>query len=431
MINRRRFFNAMFAPAVLSAVGKAKAAPYPAAAPDPYPPMPEPEDPQYWDHIREQFYLNPEEAYFNTATIGAVPRPVLERVIEDMRVLQATLTLWDFKPGTPDWISGYSPMTRLRAKLARLVNVEGRDIALTQNSTFGMNFVANGIDLKRGAEVILTDREHPGGICGWQERAKKDGIVVKQVHLPTPANDPDHLVQLFADAITPRTRVLAFAHVIFSSGIVMPAKQLTKLAHDKGCLSVIDGAQATGHIKVDLQDIGCDAYFSSPHKWLLAPPGNGYVYMKRDLQQRVWTTLASYAWGDDKDGMFRFMQYGTGNRSLLVGLDAALDFHFQIGHDRWINRIRFLADRLRSGLQHIPGAVISSPVNPELAGAVVLHRIQGVTAEDLQDQLWIQKRIRVRSEGEDVGVRQACEIFNSEAEIDSTLDLVRKLASKA
>src|SRR5512146_958143 len=106
MINRRRFFNAMLAPAVLSAAGKTKAAPSPAAAPEPYPPMPEADDPQYWEHIREQFYLNPEEAYFNTATIGAVPRPVLERVIEDMRVLQATLTLRDFKPGTPDWISG-------------------------------------------------------------------------------------------------------------------------------------------------------------------------------------------------------------------------------------------------------------------------------------------------------------------------------------
>ncbi len=148
--------------------------------------------------------------------------------------------------------------------------------------------------------------------------------------IPTPANDPDQLVELFAGTITSRTRVLAFPHIISSTAVVLPARRLTELAHQHGCLALVDGAQALGQTPVDLQDIGCDAYFASPHKWLLAPPGNGMFYIRRDQREKFWTTLCSFAWDDQTDGMYRFMQYGTGNRSLLTGLDAALDFHFRI-----------------------------------------------------------------------------------------------------
>jgi len=181
---------------------------------------------------------------------------------------------------------------------------------------------------------MLTDREHPGAICAWQERAKKDRIVLKQVLIPTPANDPDQLVELFAGTITSRTRVLAFPHIISSTAVVLPARRLTELAHQHGCLALVDGAQALGQIAVDLQDIGCDAYFASPHKWLLAPSGEWHVLYPARSEEKFWTTLCSFAWDDQPDGMYRFMQYGTGNRSLLTGLDAALDSHFRIGPGR-------------------------------------------------------------------------------------------------
>ncbi len=392
------------------------------------PSFPDENDPAFWDRVRDQFYLPRGEAFFNTGTLGAIPRPVLERVIEEMRTLQATLARWDYTPRTPNWFIGYSPELPVREKLGRLVNAGADEIALTQNATFGMNFAARGLDLKRGDEVITTDQEHPGGVCGWQERAKREGIVWKQVHMPVPANDPDRLVSLFADAITPSTRVLAYPHIISATAVVMPAKRLTALAHEKGCLSIVDGAQAMGQVEVDLKDLGCDAYFSSPHKWLLAPAGNGFFYIRRDRQNLFWTTLASAEWDNHKDGMYRFMQYGTGNRSLLTGLDAALDFHFRLGPERVRRRIRGLADRLRAGLQQIPRVRISSPVNAELAGAVAVYRIEGVPATRLEEELWNRRRLRVRSVGDALGVRQSCQIYNSEAEIDATLEVVRDLA---
>ncbi len=144
MTNRRGFLYSVFASALGGAMSTRAA---PAPTPRGLPPFPDDNDPEFWDRIRDQFYIPRGEAFFNTGTIGSVPRPVLERVIEDMRTLEATVTRWDYSENTPNWISGYSPELPLRDKLGKLVNVEGKDIALTQNATFGSNFVANGLSL--------------------------------------------------------------------------------------------------------------------------------------------------------------------------------------------------------------------------------------------------------------------------------------------
>lgn len=430
MLNRRSFLSTLVAPSLLAARAPATPVPARAAQPGPVPAWPHDADPAFWDRIRDQFYITPGEAFFNTSTLGATPRPVLERVIEEMRTLQHTITRWDYSPRVPEWFSGYTPELPLREKLGKLVNADALDLAITQNATFGMNFLANGIDLKEGDEVVTTDQEHPGGVCGWQMRAKRDGIVWKQVKIPVPANDPDHLVRLFAEAITPRTRVLAVPHIISATAVVLPVKRLTQLAHEHDCLALIDGAQAIGQVEVDLKALDCDAYFSSPHKWLLAPAGNGMLYIRRDRQEMFWTMLCSAQWDNHADGMYRFMQYGTGNRSLQTGLDAALDFHFRIGPERVRSRIRALADRLREGLKKIPGVKINSPVHPELAGAVAVYAVEGMTGADLQEALWTRRRLRVRAMSEPLGVRHSCQIYNSEAEIDATLEIVRDLARK-
>jgi isopenicillin-N epimerase len=434
MLNRRNFLTTLLAPPLMAGGVEAAARPAPATpvAPEAALPAPWPEesDPDFWDRIRDQFYITRGEAFFNTGTIGSTPRPVLERMIEEMRTLQATVCRWDYTAQTPNWITGYDPALPLREKLGRLVNADAAEIALVQNATVGMNCVAHGLDMKAGDEVITTNQEHPGGHCGWRERVKRDGIVWKQVEIPVPANDPDEIVKRFAAQITPRTRVLALPHIISPTAVVMPVRRLSALAHEHGCLAVIDGAQAVGQVKVDLHDMGCDAYFSSPHKWLLAPAGNGMLFIRRDKQDLFWTTLCSSEWDNHKDGMYRFMQYGTGNAAILTGLDAAIDFHNRLGPERVRARIRSLADRLRSGLQQIPGARINSPVHPEMAGAVVVYALEGVPAAKLEDELWTRRRLRPRSMGDPLGIRHSCQIYNSEAEIDASLDIIRDLSKK-
>ena len=387
------------------------------------------DDEAYWRALRTQFTIPADQAFFNTATLGSSPRVVQDAVIASIQHIGRDIADWDYKPDHENFFTGYYPEMPTRDKLATTVNCTGRDIALTQNATFGMNFIANGLDLKPGDEVVVTNQAHPGGRKGFDLRAKRDGIVVREVIVPEPPESPEQLIQLFLDATTPRTRVWAIPHISSSRAIRYPVVQLCALARERGIWSVVDGAQSLGHVAIDVQAMGCDAFYASPHKWMLAPVGTGLLYIRPERQKEVWATLASSAWDDQTDPMYRLMQYGTGNLSLLIGLGVAVEFHNQIGSARIQQRDFALADRLRTGLASVPGATIVSPTHPELTCATTVYGLKGKTGGQIQDYLWERGRVRVRSMGDTIGVRHACHIYNSPAEVDKALALLAELAA--
>ncbi len=381
----------------------------------------------YWNHLRWQFLIPEGQAFFNTGTLGASPRVVVDAVAEHLRYVEESLAQWDYSADQPEKLAGYRPEKGLRQKLADFIRCDMDEVGLTINATMAMNFVANGLDLQPGDEVLITDKEHPGGRSGWDVKEKRFGTVVKEVPISPAVTDPEEIVAAFRAAVTPRTKVLAVPHITSSHGIILPVKRLCALARERGIFTSIDGAQAIGQLRLDVHDLGCDAYFSSPHKWLLAPKGNGLLYVRREAQERLWPTLASSQWNNHADGMFRLQQYGTLNQSLLRGLEVAVDFIDRIGRDRIEQRVRFLGGYLRKGLGQVPGAVINTPLHPELSAGITNWGIQGVKGRDLQDELWNRKRIRVRANGE-TAVRQSTHIYNSVHELDMTIDVARALA---
>jgi selenocysteine lyase/cysteine desulfurase len=290
-----------------------------------------------------------------------------------------------------------------------------------------MSFLANGLDVAAGDEVLSTDQEHPGGICAWRLLARRRGIVVKELPLDAALpGGPEAIVKLFADAVTPRTRVIVFSHVTSGLGVRMPARELCALARERGALALVDGAQAVGQIAVDVGALGCDAYVASPHKWLLAPKGTGVLYIREGVQDRFWTTLASFAFEDREHGAFRFMQHGTGSVPLVQALQAALRFMDGVGLARVERWDSMLTKRLREGLARIPSARLRSPADPRLATAITTFRVEGMTGKALQDALWARK-VRVRSQGDDKGVRLSAHLYVSPADIDTALDVVGRL----
>ena len=389
------------------------------------------DDPAFWSWVRQQFSIPLDEAYFNTGTLGACPRPVLDAVLESMREMEKNIAHYDYRPEHPEYIAGYRAQEELRKKAGGILNASAGEIALLQNATMGINFIANGLELMPGDEVLLTDQEHPGALGPWELRAKRQGFAVKKLVIPVPTPDPQTVVNVFADAISPRTKVIAVPHVTSRYGIVMPVREICELGRARSVFTLVDGAQAVGQMRVDVKKIGCDAYASSPHKWLLAPPGNGLLYVRQDRQSHIWATLASAHWNDyaPESGLFRLMQFGTANEALLDGLNAALDFYVRIGPEKIERRTLALAASLRSGLQEIKGVTISSPLHPALAGAMVTYGVAGVTGLQLQDELWNRKKYRVRSQGGPT-VRQSVHLYNSPAEIAGTLEVVRSLAGR-
>jgi selenocysteine lyase/cysteine desulfurase len=381
---------------------------------------PKPGDPAYWKKVRKMFLLPEKKAFFNTGTLGAQPAVVYETVAQHMHKVAAEIADWDYKGD--DWISGYQPLTIIRGKLSALMNASAGEISLIENATTGMDLVSNGLDLKPGDEILGTDQEHPGGRHGWDVKSRRCQATYRQITMPKPPRDPDEVVNLFLNAFTGKTRVLAVPHVVSSIGTVLPVKELCAEAGRLGIFTIIDGAQALGHVRVDVKEIGCDAYYSSMHKWLCAPAGNGILYVRKERVRDIWTTLASSQWDNHTDEGYRLQQRGTGNLSVLMGLDAAIDFHNQIGSDRVIRRIKELGDYLRSGLQKIPRVRINTPLHPAMCAGITNYQIEGVSGTAMQDALWV-KGIRIR------GNRQSTHIYNSEAEIDATLNVLRQLAA--
>ncbi|HEY9139843.1 MAG TPA: aminotransferase class V-fold PLP-dependent enzyme [Bryobacteraceae bacterium] len=420
MPHRRQFLQSVSASALA-----APWLPNTAAAKDAgTPSLPNAADPAYWDKLRDQFLLARDKVFFNNGTIGAMPRVVLDRTVEHLRQMAIDIADWDYRG--PNWIGGYDPMEQLRTKAARLINADWKEVALTENVTCANSYISAGLDLPAGVEILMSDQEHPGGESPWLTAAKRHSGTVVKVALPRPAHHPAELVDLVERAFTPRTRVLYLSHVITGSGAIVPAKEICAAARARGILTVIDGAQALGHIPVDVRDIGCDAYVACFHKWLLAPAGNGFLYIRRDRAKDVWTTLASANWNNHDDDGYRLTQRGTGSLSLLVGAEAALDFHFAIGPARVQQRVKELGARLRAGLREIPRVTIYSPEDPAMCAGMTVYAIDGVTGPRLQDEMWNRARLRPRSLGN--GVRQCTHIFNSTAEIDRTLEIARAVA---
>lgn len=420
MPNRRSFLKSVSSTALAGPLFAQKTA-HPSAS---LPPLPRPDDPAYWSKVRDQFMLARDKVFFNNGTIGAMPRVVFERTVSHLRMLATDVADWDYKG--PNWIAGYGDNETVRAKAAKLLNADVKEVAITENVTCANSYLAAGLDLDTGCEIVTSNQEHPGGQCPWLNAAARHHGTVSKFELPRPVHDAGQVMEIVSKSFTPRTRVLFLSHVITGAGAILPIKEICAEARSRGIFSVIDGAQAFGHIAVDVKDLGCDAYVGCFHKWILAPAGQGFLYLRGNREKSVWTTLASSNWENHDDDGMRLSQRGTGSMSLQVGTDAALDFHMGLGPERVQQRIKYLGDRLRAGLREIPKVNLFSPDDNRMCAGLTVYGIEGMDGGKLQDEMWNRGRLRPRSSAG--GVRHCTHIFNSPEEVDRSLEIVRALA---
>ncbi len=369
----------------------------------------------YWNEIRKQFLIPEDEIYLNNGTVGSSPAPVLRAVFDGYT---STEKLDETDPEDyPIW--GYGPWNEYRDPLAAFVGCNRDEIALVRNATEANSYIANGIDMKPGDEVLMTDQEHPGGEQPWQLKAKRYGVVVKKITLPKPVKDGPQVLNLFNDAITPRTRVIFFSHITTVTGVVLPAKDICALARSKGILSAVDGAHVTGMMQLNIPDIGCDMYSSSPHKWLQAPKGSGYLYVREEVVGRVWNTIATEGWEDEKIKAERFQRIGSSNVPSLDGLRAAIQMANAIGMDRIEARHRASANFMLAEMTKRGAESWTSP-DPKLRCAIVTVNVPPIQRMKLEDWLWKTKKIRIRG-GEPSKLRLSTPYYLRKQDIDAFL----------
>ena len=180
---------------------------------------------------------------------------------EHARYLAINVADWDYKDDNKEeFISGYNSLMSIRTKVGKLINANASEIAMTDNVTNGISYLANGVELQAGDEVLTTNQEHPGGRGGWLVKEKRYGILFKEVAIGKPIKNAEEVYNDIVKAFTPKTKVLMISHMISGSGAVLPVKEICAEAARRGIFTILDGAQTIGHIKVDVNDIGCDAY---------------------------------------------------------------------------------------------------------------------------------------------------------------------------
>jgi isopenicillin-N epimerase len=370
----------------------------------------------YWQELRQQFLIPADELYLNNGTVGSSPAPVLRAVFEGY---EASEKLNESDPEDyPIW--GYAAWNQFRDPLAEFVGCHRDELALLRNATEANSYIANGIDLKQGDEVLMTDQEHPGGEHPFNLRAKRYGIVVKKIALPKPVENPQQVLNLVSDAITPRTRVLFFSHITTFTGVVLPAKELCALARSKGIISAVDGAHVPGMMRLNLHDLGCDLYSSSPHKWLQAPKGSGFLYVREEMIDRLWNTIATEGWDDKKLRAERFQRIGSSNVPALCGLRASIQLANDIGMERIERRHRQQCDYILAAMLK-RGAVSWTSPDASLRCAIATVNVPPLVRMDLEHWLWKEKKIRIRG-AEPHKLRLSTPYYLSRQDIDRFLD---------
>lgn len=354
--------------------------------------------------------------YLNTGSLGPTPRSIFDEVLKAWNDLELNPVNKAYGAGTTHALAD-----KMRELVGGLIGCTADEVLLTRSTTNAMTTAGLGIELSRGDRVLTTNVEHEGGSAVWKHLEKRRGVVIDRISIPPEDHDVKGIVERFASAIKKETKVISVSHVITSTGLRMPVREIVALAKAKNILTIIDGAQAVGNTDVDVKAIGCDAYAAPGHKWLMAPKGTGFLYINKDAAAKIqpveWTDGKAYVLGST----------GMGSLPLIVGLGAAIQAAQKRGIAASEARNLILRNRAYDGLKRISKVqVVSAPPGP-LATALVAFRLPDAINSSAFRDTMRQKYNLVLKQTEKRwgnGMRISPHVFNPEADIDAALKAI-------
>ncbi len=365
-----------------------------------------------------------EYAYFQTGTHSPKPTPVLDAVVR-------WLHYQNQGPALP-WVMErmYQLLEEARAKIAKALGAEPEEIALLENTTEGIDCVANSLDFRPGDNVVITDEEHPANRVPWLALKERIGLDVRTVHASV---DPEEFVPALDQVLSERTRLVAISHVSRETGKRLPVHEAAALCRDRGVALLVDGAQALGAVEVNVREIGCDFYAFGGHKYLLGPQGTGGLFVRRDVAERLRPTWVGAGSLDDRAGEgvhwsagARRFEFGTRDLARFGGLVAALDIWEEIGWGRVHSRIGEYTAELKRALLELPGARLDTPLEWERSSAIVVLRLDGFASQRIVDSLLAEhKVVTVVNSAPEPGIRISTHVFSDEEDMQRLIDGLR------
>jgi selenocysteine lyase/cysteine desulfurase len=377
-------------------------------------------DEDFWREIQEAFTVD--RSIVNLNNGGVCPSP---KVVQD--AMRRYLEFSNQAPVYTMWQVLEPQIESVRQRLARAFGCDAEEMAITRNASEALEICQLGLDLRRGDEVLTTEQDYPRMLTTWDQRVRRDGIVLTKIPFPTPPSSMLDLVDRFERAITPRTRVILFCHITNLTGQIFPVKEICQLARSRGIEAIVDGAHAFGHFPFKHADLDCDYYGTSLHKWLLAPHGTGFLYVRKEKIEGLWPMMAA---PDAMTGDIRkFEEIGTHPAANHNAIAEALTFHDGIGSERKAARLRFLRDRWMKRLDGQPGVKLHTSFDPAMSCGLANVAVGGIEPGKIVEHLWKTRRIIVTPINHPActGIRVTPNVYTTLEEVDRFAEVMEEV----
>ena len=379
------------------------------------------QDEDFWFNVRHAFTVDRNIINLNNGGVSPAPKVVMDTEIRYLEMENMTPTYYMWRILDPG-------IETARRRLAQVFGCDPEEIAITRNASEALEIVQFGLNLKRGDEVVTTNQDYPRMLNTWQQREKRDGIVLKQIAFQVPPPSLDYLAKRIEEAITPRTKVIHICQMTFRTGQIFPVRQICQMGRDRGIEVIVDGAHAFAQFPFKQADLDCDYFGTSLHKWLLAPIGTGMLYVKKSKIPQIWPMMGA----DDslRHDIRKFEQIGTHPASQRNAITEAINFHESIGVERKAERFRYLRRRWTNRLRDLPRVRILNNDDPRQSCAIGFVSVEGMDAMKLNAYLWSKHRIwttAVVTPGEYEGLRITPNVYTTLEEIDTFADVMEKV----
>jgi selenocysteine lyase/cysteine desulfurase len=382
------------------------------------------EDEAFWAAIRGKYRLKPDYINLESGYYSMQAEPVLEAFIARVREVNYEASHYMRTKQVPN-------KAAVRDKLAAMAGCFPAELCITRNTTESLDTVIAGYDWKTGDEAVMAEQDYGHMLAQFRLQARRFGMVNRLVSLPIDPKSDDEIVQLYANAITPRTRLMMVPHMVNITGQILPVRKIVDMAHAKGVDVMVDGAHAFAHIDYKIPDLGCDYYGASLHKWLGCPLGTGILYVRREKIATLWPIYGDYRMTEDADIM-KLNHTGTHPVHTDLAIASAIAFHNAIGTQRKEARLRYLQNYWTSKVRGMPNVVLYTPTDPARSCAIANVGIKGMDPTDLAKSLLEKERIfTVGYDNAGVhGVRVTPHVFIRPKELDTFVAAIGRYSKR-
>ena len=356
-------------------------------------------DETFWEGIRKEYKIKPDYINLENGYYCFLPQETLENFIQHVRDVNYQ---GSYYMRTVQWDNKKA----MAAKLAALAGCIAEELIITRNATESLDMIIGGLDWKVGDEAVMAEQDYGSMLEMFKLVSKKYGVINKIVSVPNHPSSDDEIVNLYANAISPKTKLLMISHMVNITGQILPVRKICDMANSKGVQVMVDGAHAFAHFKYSIPELHCDYYGTSLHKWLSVPLGAGFLYVKKENISKVWPLLAEG--GKKEDDISRLNHIGTHPVHTDLAIADAIDYYLKVGAERKEERLRYLQHYWSDKVRNMPHVIVNTPVDKDRSCGIANVGIRGMKPADLADILI--KKYKIYTVAIDYANVQGCRI---------------------